>query len=232
MVIRGHQIGLDQATDYAWVNGNGSLTQMAARGFFSDKGLESQKSQSSEAGKKEKNNKGKEPKGKGQEKETKPAPTSPMTIVFAGLPSNGKGMEFFGRSTDPKGQTVATAEFYRDVHAETDESTLDCQEVMRTFFDKPIKLAQVKAAPAKPATTTTTTADSVAESDPATPPPPPEPKPELAMIVAVKNVVVVNTKRDPGRPNAVIQRQRIEGDSLIYDKLTARKFRVPSEGVV
>ena len=43
MVIRGHQIGLDQSTDQAWVQGNGSLTQMASRGFFSDKGLNSQK---------------------------------------------------------------------------------------------------------------------------------------------------------------------------------------------
>ena len=59
-----------------------------------------------------------------------PAKKSPMTITFAG------GMKFFGRSTNMKGQPAARAEFYKDVHAETDDSSLDCEDVMRTYFDQ------------------------------------------------------------------------------------------------
>ncbi len=39
MTITGPSIGLDQATDHAWVEGAGTLTQMASRGLLTDKGL-------------------------------------------------------------------------------------------------------------------------------------------------------------------------------------------------
>ena len=39
MTITGPNIGLDQGADYAWVDGPGTLTQMAPRGLLTDKGL-------------------------------------------------------------------------------------------------------------------------------------------------------------------------------------------------
>ena len=82
--------------------------------------------------------------------EDRPKKTTPMTIFFSGDPKTKFGMKFYGRSIDPKGKAVAKAEFYRDVHAETEDASLDCEEIMRAYFDRPVKLAQAKASPAKP----------------------------------------------------------------------------------
>ena len=135
-----------------------------------------------------------------------------MTISFA------RGMRFYGQSTDMRNKPAARAEFYKDVHAETDESTLECADVMRTYFDRTIKLVSAKRDPNAPA-------DEGQDKDKAE-----EPKPEVAMIECVKDVSVVNSKYDPVS-KALSQRQRIDGDYLIYEKLTG-KFRVPGEGQV
>ncbi len=201
MVIRGRRIGLDQATDRAWVDGNGSLTQLAAKGLLMESSPEKEK-------RKEKD-KDKDRDKVQNEKKEKPKEGQQMTIFF------GEKMRFFGRSTDPTGKVVARAEFYKDVHAENEESTLDCQDVMRTYFDRTIKL--VKAA--NPSNSN----DPAAAKDA-------EPKAELARIDCTKKVVVVNTKRDPIR-QTIIQRQRILGDFLTYERLTG-KFFVPGEGTV
>jgi len=219
MVIRGRRIGLDQSTDQAWVEGNGSLTQLAARGLLSEKAPDAGKT----AG--EKRDKGqarKEPvrSAGAKPRDGTPKETTPMTIFF------GDGMKFFGQSRDPTGRPAARAEFFKDVHAESDESTLDCQDVMRTYFDRTIKLVRPPAAPAQGQTP----AQAPTQAQTETGPKEPEPKAELARIDCTRKVVVVNTKRDPDS-KSITQRQRILGEFLTYERLTG-KFRVPGEGTV
>ena len=198
MTIRGQVIGLDQRTDQAWVEGRGSLMQMASAGLLSDKSPDAD-SAAPEDGK---------PQAGAVMGPPKPARKTPMSIKF------NDGMKFFGQSTDPKNRTVARAEFYKDVHAETEDASLDCTKVMRTYFDRTIKLVR----PAR---------DPLAAADPDKPK---EPEAEIAIIECVENVEVVNRKVDPVT-KALLQKQRIVGDSLVYEKATG-KFRVPGEGQV
>jgi hypothetical protein len=204
LTVWGQKIGLDQTTDEAWVDGRGRARQMAASGLLSDKGLEPPAKDKDKAVVKDKTKAAPAPAPVAA-----PAKKSPMTITFAG------GMKFFGRSTNMKGQPAARAEFYKDVHAETDDSSLDCEDVMRTYFDQLVKLNRPKRDPmAEP--------DDNDENE--------EPKPQIAVIECVKRVVVVNRKVDPAS-NAILQKERIEGEYLVYEKATGR-FRVPGEGQV
>lgn len=210
MTIRGRVIGLDQAIDQAWVDGRGSLTRMAGPGLLSDRG---QTAQEKEKGKpKEKDRDPKKAPGADRGKkgggaagpEAKP---SPLTVTFA------RGMKFFGRSTDPSNRPAARAEFYDDVHAWTDDASLDCSEVMRLYLDRTVKLA-------RPGGPNAPRAPGAAEDD----------KADVALIECVKQVVAVNLKRDPATGD-LVQKQRIVGDSLTYEKATG-KFVVPGEGEV
>ena len=213
MIIRGKVIGLDQKTDQAWVDGRGSVTQLAASGLLTDKGLQTTS--------------GAEPRpanaadGRarpGAKAKPKPEKKSPMTVTFT------ERMRFYGRPVDPKSPAVGRAEFYGTVHAETDDATIDCTEVMRTYLDRTVKLAR----PAKPAP---------APGDDLPTPAEPEPKAEIAVVQCVDDVVLVNLKREEALPGqadadrAILEKQRIEGNELIYQKATGR-FYVPGEGEV
>jgi hypothetical protein len=208
MTVRGEVVGLDQTIDQAWVEGPGSLTQLAARGLLSDKGVNAQ-------------NQGQKPARSG----AKPTPAagaesqakaSPMTVTFA------KGMRFFGQSTDPLNRPAGRAEFYSSVHAVTDESTIDCSEVMRTYLDRTVKLIRPKRPPASDAAANPSTGETSAAPD--------DQKAQIAFLECVQDVVVINHKFDP-ETKAIVQKQRIEGDYLIYNRATGQ-FRVPGEGMV
>lgn len=195
MRIRGQVIGLDQATDQAWVDGRGEVTQTAARGLLSEKGLPAARPKTAAAG----------------SKLSAGPKTTTMTISFA------QGMKFFGQSTDLRGKPAARAEFYKNVHAETEDASMDCDDVMRTFLDRTVRLVNLKTpAPSKG------DAGAKARDD--------DPKPEVAIIECLKNVVVVNSKTDPAT-KALLQRQRIEGDHLVYEKATG-EFWLPGPGEV
>jgi len=195
MTIRGRVIGLDQATDQAWVDGRGSLTQMASRGLLSDKADPAAS-------------------GKGEARRPGPAPAAsemtktPMTITFA------RGMKFFGQSTDPRNRPAARAEFFEDVHAWTDDASLDCLDQMRIYLDRTVKLTRPKRDPQAPA--------PAAGTD--------DSKADVALIECFRQVVAVNVKRDP-ETGDTLQKERIVCDRLTYEKSTG-KFVVPGEGEI
>jgi hypothetical protein len=205
MTVLGQVIGLDQKSNEAWVDGRGKLTQMAARGLFSDKATPVVRTSG-------------------------PAPPepkkSPMTISFS------NGMRFYGRSSigpdtaaaraafarlklagrplKPESWTAARAEFHKDVQAVTEDSSIACSDVMWVYLDRPVELTRPK--------------DSRKPSSP-------DQRADVALIECLEDVVVVNRKLDPAGTSEVTQKQRIEGDRLVYDRLTG-KFRVVGAGEV
>jgi hypothetical protein len=134
----------------------------------------------------------------------------PLTVTFR------RRMQFFGRAVDPRGRPAAKAEFFEDVHAWTDDASLDCEEVMRLYLDRTVKLARLKP----PETRGGEDAAGKGQDDRA----------DVALIECVKSVVIVNRKRDPdGR---LVQKQRIVGDDwAAYERATG-KFAVRGAGEV
>ncbi len=142
----------------------------------------------------------------------------PMTVSFA------RGMKFFGQSSNAILDTAdplhtphpaAKAEFYDDVHAWSDDGSLDCSKLMRVYFDRVVKLVRPPSDPkaAKPANASG-----------------PEAQADVAWIQCIDDVVAVNVKRDPDSHD-IIEKQRIVGPSLVYEKATG-KFAVPGPGMV
>lgn len=197
VAIRGEVIGLDQKSNQAWVEGRGAITHLASRGLLTDKGLTNPPDG-------EKPRETKPVAGRGAPAPAAPVKMVPITIRFT------KGMTFFGHSTNLRGRPAARAEFYENVHAESDEATLECGEVMRTYLDRTIDL--IRPAPGNQAKTSN------------------EPRADLAMIECVKDVVIVNQKVDPDSGD-VLQKQRIVAEYVVYDKATG-SFKIPDQGEV
>jgi hypothetical protein len=200
MTITGPVIGLDQSTDIARVDGRGTLTQMAERGLMTDRGLD-------------------RPKERSQSKEKPHAGTKrPLTVSWEDK------MIFYGpgKPDQPdevntlRGQRVAKAEFYKNVHASMDDSRLYCTKLMETFMDRTVKLASANRE-AKP-------------KDPNAPAEEAEPKPQIALLRCTEDVAILTRKLDP-ETGILLQQQRIEGDRAVYDKLTGNFF-VPGPGNV
>ncbi len=207
--FRGEELMIDQAHDEAEIKDRGSITMMAASGLFSDKGLSNPPAPATAPGTKPAAPKpGNKPAGPAVA--AAPAKKVPMFIEFT------QGMNFHGRPTDRPGYHVGRAEFRGIVHGETDESTFDCTKIMTVYFDRNVSLVKAKA-PAR------ATDKSIA--------PPEEPKPEIAIIDMVQDVLVFNEKLDP-ETKETLQRQRIEGDRLIYDKKTGDFFMPNQSGIV
>jgi hypothetical protein len=201
--FRGEELIIDQAGDEAEIKRRGSITMMAASGLLSDKGLSNPPTSQPAS-----------PKvGDKPAKATaalEPAKKIPMFIEFT------KGMKFHGRPVDKPRFPVARAEFNGIVHGETDESTFDCTEIMTVYFDRNIALVQPKS----PERTSKKTNAPSEES-----------KPEIAIIHLVKDVVVFNEKLDP-ESKETLQRQRIEGDDLTYDRRTGDFIMEKQSGIV
>jgi hypothetical protein len=132
----------------------------------------------------------------------------PLTITWA------TGMKFYGQSTNLQGQPAGRAEFYDHVRADMEDSSLACEDVMRVFLDRTVKLNN------RARERTAATEGQAAE-----------PQADIAVIELVEKVVVIDAKRDPLDPRTIVQKQRIEGNYLIYDKATGN-FRVPGAGQV
>jgi hypothetical protein len=215
---------MNQETDQVWANGPGTMTQLAAPGFMTDKAPDAPADAQT-------------PRDGAAQSKPKPktragVPLSekvPMTITFT------ERMEFNGRTTDPDGHPSARADFFGISTAKMEDSKLYCEEQMITFTDKEVPLAQVGATskgPSKPKAGSNALdpanedvgADGEAEAEPQT-------KAELARIYCYKNAVAINRKVDPDSPT-LIQMQKIYAqDSLIYDHRTG-DFEVPDKGLV
>ena len=214
--IRGKVIGLDQTVHEAWVDGLGSLTRTTAAGLLSDKTPEPAKADPKAKVKVKATAKDDAPKRAVAE-----TPSGPITITFT------DGMKFLGRSTDPTNRAVAKAEFFGEVHAWTDDSSLDCGETlpsglgrassppsMRLYLDRVVTLTRPKTSPKASA--------PVQPDDDA--------KADVALIECFQNVIAVNLKRAPNK-GELLEGQRIVCERLTYEKATG-KFVVPSEGEV
>ncbi|MEA2632406.1 MAG: hypothetical protein QOE66_2625, partial [Chloroflexota bacterium] len=198
--VEGPIIGLDQRTDEAWVDGRGTLTQLAARGLLTDKGLDN----ATAAG----------PARVQVQAQAKAQPgadakLTPMKISWK------QSMQFRGQSTNPQGLPVAKAQFFADVRAEMEDSLLVCRE-MTTYMDRVVALDRPRRDKAA------ARGNEAAE---------PEPKPQIALIDCVGKVVIISRKLDPDSPRTVLQKQRIEGEHVTYEKLTGN-FVVPGAGRV
>ncbi len=229
MKITGPIIGLDQSTDRAWVLGRGTLTQMAERGLFSEKGQDTpaqekkgaqEKKSATEKkgaakpatgtkGKVVAQNKGKE---KAQKKTDDSATKRPMTISW------DDEMRFFGNSLNPHGEPVAKAQFFKNVRASMEDAYMSCNNMMETYMDRIVVLSRPKQEP-KPAEAEGTEEEA------------PEPKPQIAEVRCFEKVLVITRKLNEDDPRIVMQQQRIEGEKVAYEKLTGN-FYVDSAGIV
>ena len=213
--VEGPIIGLDQRADEAWVDGRGTLTQMAARGLLTDKGLDNPPAgrvQTQGQGQGQGQNQARAKAGAGAGADEK---LTPLKITWT------KAMQFRGRSSNPQGVPVGRAQFFANVRAEMEDSLLVCQE-MTTYMDRVVVLARPK--PEK------TAANGNGNGNP-NEAVPPEPKPQIALIDCLRKVLIVSRKYDPDSPRTLVQKQRIEGEHVIYNKLTGN-FVVPGAGRV
>ena len=205
--IEGPVIGLDQKLDRAWVNGRGSLTQMAQRGLLTDKGLDNPAPPAL--------------KTKGQTPGPDPAAKqTPLKITWK------TSMKFFGQPTDPKRPQVAHAEFSNDVRAEMEDALLLCQE-MQTYMDRTVQLARAPKDAKAPATAQASAEPEAAE---------PRAQIAWIECFGGKSgteerkVIAVSRKLEP-ESRILLQQQQIESDHLTYDKRTGN-FHVPGPGLV
>ncbi len=138
----------------------------------------------------------------------------------------GEKMLFNGRSLDPENRPSAKAVFYKKVRAEMEDGLLYCEDVMTTYTDQPIPLADLgkmsQAGTGSRGQMEQATGEKAAEAE--------KPKPDLTLIDLVGKAQAISRKVDPDRP-VLLSRQRITGDHLIYDRRTG-KFQVPGPGVV
>ncbi len=240
-------IRMNQETDQAWVEGPGTLTQLADRGFLTDKapGADEQASDSGADGNavpktdsrgapvkirstSMARNDVSEEKANSNDNAVDAKPKTragvplskkvPMTIAFS------EKMEFTGRSVDPEGRPAARADFHGIVLAEMEDAMLYCTEKMITFTDREVPLTQLGKMSQKPSPSQS---DGAANADDAEP----EPQAQLALLFCYRNAVGISRKVDPDLP-VPIQQQRIEADQILaYDRRTG-DFFVQGKGKV
>jgi hypothetical protein len=225
--IEGPKIGMDQSIDYAWVSGEGRLTQLAERGFLNDKGVQDRiKAQGRRVPDKEKD----KDKAKGETK-------VPFTIAWTDQ------MQFFGKATDLEGRPAGKAEFRGNVEARMEDGAIAADEI-DTYTNKPVSLASrpKAAANARPARGDDVRPAAVNNEDVpgiAGEPGGDEPAAELAFLDARnakggprtgRNVTAISVKRDP-ETGQRIEVQRITGERISYDKRTG-EYSVPGKGTV
>jgi hypothetical protein len=220
MTIKGEVIGVNQQTDEAWVYGPGELVQLTDRGMMTDKAREPDAAAPDG---------GIEPARQpadGAAAKPKPATRAgrqlpekvPLVITWA------QKMLFHGRSVDTQGRPAAKAEFFKNARAEMEDGLLYCEDVMTTYTDRPVPLAEL----GKLSSTKTSQAKTPADDDPDAPAD--QPKADLAFIDLVGKAQAISRKVDPDRP-VVLSRQHITGDRILYNRETGR-FRVPGAGIV
>ncbi|MDR3635789.1 MAG: hypothetical protein P4L84_18450 [Isosphaeraceae bacterium] len=229
MTIEGPTIGLDQVADKAWVVGPGKLVMMTERDLLSDQPPSASTNEPKKPVSRTVPTNGpersREPagaiaKGAADDKAKPPTKKVPVTITWT------TEMDFYGQSTDPENRPAARAEFFSDpteppplhhkgpivTRAETDNGLLVCQ-TMKVYFDRPIKMAKLRPAPG--------VNDPKQGGEP-------EPKHEINSIECFDNVVAISRKVENFE---LVQQERVEGQTLVYNKVTGR-FQVPGAGTV
>ena len=209
-------IGLDQKLDFMWVQGSGVFTQDADRGLLDDKGIEGEK-------------------GKPGSKPIGPNPKDKLLISWT------SEMRFYGKSVDLEGRPAAKVEFRgsskeirtpdgrrefrRGVEAKMTDSAI-FTDAMDVYMDRTIAFNKAARKPvAKPA-----------NGDEPVPP-----EAQIAMIdckgkdlyedAVLKHpgVDVINQKL-LANSTEIQEKQRIQGQHVIYDKRTGN-FYAPGPGL-
>lgn len=182
MAVQGPILGFDQENDYTWVEGPGRLTQQNVKSLM--------------AGAKPANADDKDNALK----------TGAMDITWL------KGMKFYGRPTDDERRPApARAEFDRKVHAETPESSVDCDRMI-AYLDRPVSFLRSRRDPDDPR------------------PDDPEPKPQIVTVRCFDDVLIVNRKVEPAT-GLLVEKQRVQGQNVTYHKPTG-EFQIEGVGVV
>ena len=239
-------IAMNQATDQAWVEGPGTLTQFSQRASSSPV-------DSLGGGRKTANatttrttapptagdprptsllaQDGDQPAPADRTPDSKPTTRAgrPLSEIVPSTIRFSEGMEFNGRTVDPEGKPAGRADFFGIVTAQLEDALLHCEERMITFTDQVVPLAQLGALSSsqpkpKPTDSPTTGAPADNGAEPA-------PGPQLALIKCYRNAILISRKVDPLAP-ILLQQQRVEADELLdYDRRTGR-FWVPQKGKV
>jgi hypothetical protein len=214
-------IGLDQKLDFAWSQGAGLFTQMADRGLLDDKGIEGEKVQV--VGK---------PNASTSTKQVGPSPKDRLAISWT------SEMRFYGKSVDLEGRPAAKIEFRgesrdvrttdgkiefrRGVEAKMTDSAI-YTDTMDVYMDRIIVFKDAEKKPA------------------ANPDDPTPPDPQIAMldckgkdiiedsILKHPGVDIITQKLLPGS-GELKEKQRIQGQHVIYDKRTGN-FHAPGAGM-
>lgn len=223
MTIEGERIGVNQVTDQAWAYGPGKLVQLTDRSMLTDRvdGTDPQPHDKAEA---------EELATPNDRQPIKPRPRTragklqadkvPLVITW------GEKMLFNGRTVDPENRPSAKALFYKKVRAEMEDGLLYCEDVMTTYTDQPVPLADLgkmsQSGAGARGQAEEAKGEKGAEAE--------KPKPDLTLIDLVGKAQAISRKVDPDRP-VLLSRQRITGDHLIYDRRTG-DFQVPGPGVV
>ena len=154
---------------------------------------------------------------------------APSTIRFS------ERMEFVGQTTDPEGNPSGRADFYGIVTTEMEDALLHCEEKMIAFTDRAVPLAELgemSKAPSKPRSGNedieATNAATNANDDDEAEE---KPKPQLALIKCYGNAVAITRKVDPDA-HVLLKQERIEADEVLnYDRRTGA-FDAPGKGTV
>src|SRR5262249_15199727 len=117
----------------------------------------------------------------------------------------------------PNQPDVAIAEFNGKIRAAMDDAQLACEERMDVYMDREVILSRPKKQAPR---------DEAGDEGEA-----PEPKPQIALRDCFGKVVMESKKRDPANPKELLQKQKIMGERVTYDKATG-EFEVPGSGRV
>jgi hypothetical protein len=241
-------IKLNQETDQAWVSGPGTLTQLTARAFLTDKapGADEEANGNAPDSSSDDRRSG-SPDSQikvhttamarddvpNQQTNSTEKPADPKPKTRAGVPLSEKvpmtigfseDMQFTGRSVDPEGRPAARADFHGIVTAQMEDALLHCTEKMIAFTDREVPLTQQgkkdQKQPGSQGNGQGETANGEAE-----------PQAELTLVYCYVNAIGISRKVDPDRP-LPIQQQKIEADQMLaYDRRSG-DFFVPGKGKV
>jgi hypothetical protein len=195
--IRGPLLGLDQKADYAWVDGPGKLIQEKG-----DDALELTGSPTSDRADL------KRPEGRtenraatakaGTAKTAARKPKGPVTVTWK------KEMRFYGKTIDDRGVLgPARADFEENVHAWTEDSTVNCQ-TMVAMLDGPVSLRKGRGEPGGAGR------DSDGEK---------KPDPKITWVKCLKDVDIHRYVFEP-ETKVFKGKDRIRGDDVFYDMPT------------
>jgi hypothetical protein len=240
-------INMNQGTDQAWVEGPGKFTQRSERpASAAPAPTDVQPAVASTSGKPSSGaqvalrpaslvsrNDGAagSTKSKNQAPAAKPKTRAglPLSDIVTTTIQFSEGMEFTGRTTDPKGNPAARADFHGIVTALMEDALLHCEETMIAYTDQVVPLAQLGAM-SKSQTKSKTGAGIQSKTETAADPADEQPKPQLALIECYRNAVLINREVDPDRP-ILIQKKRVEAEEvLFYDRRTG-DFTIPGKGM-